>query len=94
MIEGIVIALITALISGLGYMFVKWMNETDTRLDDVATKTTQLVTRVDKLESSTVKTDECYKRSIKINRRFSQHDQILALIRSHIVKDSEDKHNE
>lgn len=91
MIEGIVIALITALISGLGYMFVKWMNETDTRLDDVATKTTQLVTRVDKLESSTVKTDECYKRSIKINRRLSQHDQILALIRSHIVKDSEDK---
>lgn len=91
MIEGIVIALITALISGLGYMFVKWMNETDTRLDDVATKTTQLVTRVDNLESSTVKTDECYKRCIKINRRFSQHDQILALIRSHIVKDSEDK---
>ena len=53
MIDGIVVALVTALLTALGALFIKWMNDIEAkvkRVDEVTTQLSSMVNRIEELE--------------------------------------------
>lgn len=74
MIEGIVVAVIAALLSALGYFILSWFSQMDEQISSIETSVQSLIKRVDKLENECVRISECTSRSAQLRREmFMRH---------------------